>query len=154
MMIGLPHGLKPLPVPPNYMRAKEQEQVRDMTGPQGLPSGDHRSAQAIIDTSSTLRQFLRTHEHSNLGDRLKMQVGDWSDANPNPKSRADAAYDLDKVLRFIDNMDGRKLTASEERSGAIEGFLNYGDSTADNSEARVLEAFADKGYSVLRNRLL
>lgn len=153
MTIVRPPSPTPLPMPPHYMRAKEQRQVRSMaeTGPQGRPAGDHRSADVIIENSSTLRRFLGTDDYRDLGDKLKMHVGDWTEANPDPESRADAAYNLDQVLRFIDNMDGRKLTASQEQSGAIEGFSDYGYSTADNSEARVLAAFADKGYRELRS---
>ena len=81
-------------------------------------------------------------------DDLKRQVGDWSGANPNPQTRADAAYDLDKVLRFIDNLDDRQLNASHSRNGKIDGY-----DTLENSEASVLKEFSDKGYPVLREFL-
>ncbi|PRA32945.1 hypothetical protein CQZ99_12905 [Pseudomonas poae] len=136
------------------MRAKERDEVRHLfeTGQRGRPAGDHRSAESIIDTSNAFRHFLEPFNASSfLIYRLKMQVSDWTDDNKDPESRADAAYNLEKVLRFIDNLDDRALTASVERSGVIEGFSDNGYYIADNSEARVLETFADEGYEALRN---
>ena len=138
------------PTPPNYMRADEQQQVRDMTGPIGRPAGDHRSAERIIEQSGVIRRFLEDRDHYDIGDELKMQVGDWTDANPDPEARADAAYDLDKVLRFIDNADDRTLNGSTSRNGRIDGFDFDGYRTVDNSEASLLKAFSRKGYEVLR----
>ncbi|WP_242487086.1 hypothetical protein [Pseudomonas sp. TH32] len=150
MNISPPAGLTPLPGPPNYMTAAEQNQVREMTGPIGRPAGDHRSAERIIEQSSVLSHFLGGHDHLAVGDDLKRQVGDWTEANPDPDSRADAAYNLDKVLRFIDNLDDRKLNASHTRNGVVDGFSDSGYSTQDNSEGRLLSEFSNKGYTVLR----
>lgn len=150
MNISPSAGLAPLPVPPNYMRAEEQNQVRQMTGPTGRPAGDHRSAERIIEQSPVLSHFLEGRDHLSVGDDLERQVGDWTEANPDPESRANAAYDLDKVLRFIDNLDDRKLNASHTRNGAIDGFSDSGYSTQDNSEARLFSQFSQKGYEVLR----
>ncbi|OIN46605.1 hypothetical protein BFL40_26865 [Pseudomonas costantinii] len=132
------------------MRAAEQEQVREMTGPTGRPAMDHRSAERIIEQSSVMRRFLEGRDHYEVGDELKMQVGDWTDANPDPKARADAAYHLDKVLRFLDNVDDRTLNGSHSRNGYIDGFSDDGYGTVDNSEASLLKAFSRKGYEVLR----
>ena len=150
MTISPPAGLTPLPVPPNYMRAAEQDQVREMTGPMGRPDGDHRSAERIIEQSPVLSRFLGGYDHLAIGDDLKRQVGDWTEANPDPDSRANAAYDLDKVLRFIDNLDDRKLNASHTRNGVVDGFSDSGYNTQDNSEARLLSRFSQQGYQVLR----
>ncbi|WP_339497588.1 hypothetical protein [Pseudomonas sp. EA_15y_Pfl1_P101] len=139
-----------LPIPPHYMRAAEQKQVRKMTGPMGRPSGDLRSADRIIEQSPVLKHFLDNRDNYHLLDDLKMQVGDWTTANPGPEARANAAYDLDKVLRFIDNLDDRSLNASHSRNGQIDGFSSNGYSTLDNSEASLLKEFSHKGYSVLR----
>ncbi|MFO2464251.1 hypothetical protein OOJ96_10550 [Pseudomonas sp. 15FMM2] len=149
----LPSAPKPLPLPPHYMRMTEQQQVRNMaeTGPLGRPAGDHRSAERIIEQSSTLTHFLGTCDHYEVGDNLKMHVGDWTAANASPESRADAAYNLDQVLRFIDNVDERTLDGSQERSGVVEGFSNYGYTTQENSEAHLLKQFSAAGYSALRN---
>lgn len=97
-----------------------------------------------------MRRFLESRDHYEVGDHLKRQTGDWTEANPDPESRADAAYDLDKVLRFIDNVDDSTLNHSENRNGKIDGFYNYGYRTLDNSEASLLKAFSHNGYEVLR----
>lgn len=140
-----------LPVPPHYMRAAEQQQVREMTGPMGRPAGDHRSADRIIEQSPVLQQFLDNRDHYHVLDELKMQVGDWTTANPEPAARANAAYDLDKVLRFLDNLDDRQLNASHSRNGKVDGVASDGYSTLDNSEASLLQAFSRKGYAALRH---
>ncbi|TFY93140.1 hypothetical protein DYL61_15630 [Pseudomonas nabeulensis] len=133
------------------MRKAEQDQIREMTGPQGRPAGDHRSAERIIEQSPVLKYFLENRDNYHLLDDLKRQVGDWTEANPVLEARANAAYDLDKVLRFIDNVDPRTLNGSHCRNGKIDGFSNDGYSTLDNSEASLLKAFSYKGYEVLRH---
>lgn len=139
----------PLPVPPNYMRAAEQTQVREMNHLMGRPVGDHRSADRIIEQSPVLKSFLDNRDNYHLIDDLKRQVGDWTSTHP--EARADAAYDLDKVLRFIDNLDDRYMNGSQSRNGKIDGFASNGYSLLDNSEASLLKAFSDKGYPVLRH---
>lgn len=141
--------LTPLPVPPNYMRADEQKQVREMNGPMGRPVGDHRSADRIIEQSPVLKSFLDNRNNYHLIDDLKRNVGDWDSANP--EVRASAIYDLDKVLRFIDNLDDRYLNGSHSRNGEIDGFASNGYSLLDNSEASLLKAFSDEGYPALRH---
>lgn len=141
--------LTPLPVPPNYMRADEQKQVREMNGPMGRHVGDHRSADRIIEQSPVLKSFLDNRDNYLLIDDLKRNVGDWDSATP--EVRANAIYDLDKVLRFIDNLDDRYLNGSHSRNGKIDGFASNGYSRLDNSEASLLKAFSDKGYPVLRH---
>jgi len=141
--------LTPLPVPPNHMRADEQKQVREMNGPMGRPVGDHRSADRIIEQSPVLKSFLDNRNNYHLIDDLKRNVGDWDSANP--EVRASAIYDLDKVLRFIDNLDDRYLNGSHSRNGEIDGFASNGYSLLDNSEASLLKAFSDEGYPALRH---
>ncbi|MGB3126673.1 MAG: hypothetical protein WBB95_22920 [Pseudomonas sp.] len=150
MYISVLSSLLWLPKPPHYMRAVEQQQVREMTGPTGRPAFDHRTAERIIEQSPIMKRFLEGRDHYEVGDELMMQVGDWTDANPDPTSRADAAYHLDKVLRFIDNVDERTLSASHSRNGHIDGFYNDGYGLAHDSEASLLKAFSRKGYEVLR----
>lgn len=140
-----------LPTPPHYMRAAEQRQVREMTGPTGRLSIDHRSAESIINQSIIVRRFLEGRDHYQIGDDLKLQIGDWTDVNTDTKSRADAAYHLDKVLRFLDNVDDRTLNASHSRNGHIDGFDSSGYGTAAGSEASLLKAFSLNGYEILRN---
>ena len=138
------------PVPPHYMRVDEQNQVREMTRPEGRPAGDHRSADRIIEQSPVMSHFLQGRDYYAVEDDLKRQVGDWTAANPDPEARANAAYDLDKVLRFIDNLDDRSLNGSHSRNGRVDGFAEDGYGTLDNSEASLLKAFSREGYQVLR----
>ncbi|MCM8560063.1 hypothetical protein ACLE2W_08000 [Pseudomonas shahriarae] len=139
----------PLPIPPNYMRVAEQREVRQLTGPMGRPAGDHRSAERIIEQSAVLKDYVDGNDRWQLDRDLKRHLGDWTQANPDPDARANAAYDLDKVLRFIDNLDECKLDGSEERNGKIDGFSERGVVILHNSEADRLDQFARKGYSVL-----
>lgn len=150
MTASTPIGLARLPIPPNYMPAAEQKQVREMTGPLGRPAGDHRAAERIIEQSAVLRHFLDNRDNYHLIDDLKRQVGDWTVANPDPEARTNAAYDLDKVLRFIDNVDDRTLNKSYSRNGYIDGFADNGYAILENSELSLLKAFSYKGYAVLR----
>ena len=69
-----------LHIPPNYMRVAEQQQIREMTGPMGRPTGDHRTAERIIEQSPILRHFLDNRYNYHLLDDLKRQVGDWTEA--------------------------------------------------------------------------
>lgn len=139
----------PLPIPPNYMRVAEQREVRQLTGPMGRPAGDHRSAERIIEQSAVLKDYVDGNDRWQLDRDLKRHLGDWTQANLDPDARANAAYDLDKVLRFIDNLDECKLDGSEERNGKIDGFSKRGVVILHNSEADRLDQFARKGYSVL-----
>lgn len=141
----------PLPLPPNYMRVAEQREVRQLNGPTGRPTGDHRSAERIIEQSPVLRDFLAGNDRFQLQPDLKRHVGDWTLANKAPQARADAIYNLDKVLRFVDNLDEDKLKGSEERNGKIDGFSDLGVTIMHDSEADRLDQFARQGYQALGN---
>lgn len=151
MNMSAPSNTMQLPIPPHYMRAAEQKQVREMTSPMGRPAGDHRSADRIIEQSPVLKHFLDNRDNYHLLNDLKRQVGDWTEANPAPEARANATYDLGKVLRFLDNLDDRPLSGSHSRNGKIDGITRNGYSPVDNSEACLLQAFSLKGYEVLRH---
>ncbi|MBN0979826.1 hypothetical protein JV174_21620 [Pseudomonas sp. SDM007_2] len=120
-----------------------------MNGPTGRPTGDHRSAERIIEQSPVLRDFLAGNDRFQLQPDLKRHVGDWTQANKDPQARADAAYNLEKVLRFIDNLDEDKLKGSEERNGKIDGFSDLGVTILHDSEADRLDQFARQGYQAL-----
>ena len=139
----------PLPIPPNYMRVAEQREVRQLTGPMGRPAGDHRSAERIIEQSAVLKDYVDGNDRWQLDRDLKRHLGDWTQANPDPDARANAAYDLDKVLRFIDNLDEDKLKGSVERNGKIDGFSDLGVTILHDSEADRLDQFARRGYQAL-----
>ncbi|BDB20018.1 hypothetical protein cym2001_33830 [Pseudomonas sp. CYM-20-01] len=119
--------------------------------PEGRPSGDHRSAKQIINANPAVKHLLRRRDSYPTTDLLKRQLGDWTSANPSARSRADAAYNLARVVNFLDNVNDRTVGNSESRDGKINGFHNAGYSTRKNSEARLLVAFAEQGYEVLRN---
>lgn len=115
----------------------------------GRPAGDHRSAERIIEQSPVLKNYLDSRDSPQLVVDLKRHVGDWTEANPDPDARANAAYDLEKVLRYIDNLDESRLNGSEERNGKIDGFSELGVVILHNSEADRLDQFAREGYWVL-----
>jgi len=133
------------------MRIAEREAVRAMTGPMGRQTDDQRSAQKIIEQSAVLRDYLGGDDHWQLDVDLKRDVGDWTENNPAPDSRANAAYNLDKVLRLIDNLDEDTLIGSEERNGKIDGFSERGVAIQKDSEADRLDKFARNGYEALRS---
>ena len=141
----------PLPLPPNYMRVAEQREVRQLNGPTGRPAGDHRSAERIIEQSPVLRDFLEGNDRFQVDVDLKRHLGDWTQSNTDPETRADATYNLEKVLRFIDNLDEDKLKGSEERNGKIDGFSDLGVTILHDSEADRLDQFARQGYQALGN---
>ncbi len=78
MSVSVPRRPAPLPIPPNYMRAVEQKQVREMYAPLDRPAGDLRSAQQIIDQSPVMTHFLQGRDSYAIADDLKQQVGDWT----------------------------------------------------------------------------
>ena len=141
----------PLPLPPNYMRVAEQREVRQLNGPTGRPTGDHRSAERIIEQSPVLKDFLEGNDRFQVDVDLKRHLGDWTQSNTDPEARADAIYNLEKVLRFIDNLDEDKLKGSEERNGKIDGFSDLGVTILHDSEADRLDQFARQGYQALSN---
>ena len=113
----------------------------------GRPEGDTRSADEIIDDNPVLK---------NLGDQkdikrdgLKKQCGDWSADNKDPDSRANAAFNLARVLNFIDSTE---MSAGGIRDNAgdgdIQGLTKGGDAR-HGTEAGMLKDFAEKGYSAL-----
>jgi hypothetical protein len=114
------------------------------------PPGDNRTAEQIINDNPVLK---------NLGDQkdinregLKKQCGDWTENNPDPKSRADAAYRMAKVLNHIDTSKGAKggdRGGKAAGDGNIEGITKDGDAR-HGTEAGNLKDFSEKGYSALK----
>ncbi len=145
MCTSVTSDLKLLPVPPNYLRRNERQHIREMNGPITRPAGDHRSADRIIEQSHILESLYRSNAHV-FDDDLKERVGDWTHRSPDPEARADAAFTLDKVLRFIDHYGN----ADTRWNAQIDGFTKweYFD-VAPQSEASVLEQFAYNGWGVL-----
>jgi len=115
---------------------------------QGRPPGDNRSAGQIIDENPVLK---------NLGNQkdikqpeLKARFGDWTEDNKDPKSRADAAYNMACVLNSIKGLNARDGSERQEISvnGKIEGITKDGDAR-HGSEAGVLKDIAEQGLKML-----
>lgn len=137
--------------PARAIHLPEQNWLKTPSHLEGRPAGDQRSAKQIINANPAVKHLLRRRDSYPTTDRLKRQLGDWTCANPRANSRADAAYNLARVVNFLDNVNDRTVGNSEPRDGKINGFHNAGYSTRKNSEARLLVAFAEQGYEVLRN---
>ncbi len=113
----------------------------------GRPEGDDRSADDIINANPALK---------NLGDQkdikrdeLKELCGDWTSDNPDPEARADAAYNMSKVLNYIDNL---AMNGGANRENAADGDIHGITSDGDarhGTEAGILKDFAEQGFGSL-----
>ncbi|WP_300628895.1 hypothetical protein [Pseudomonas sp.] len=121
------------------------------TVPEEPPVDDRRSAEQIINANPAVNHLLKRRDTYPVTDLLKRQLGDWTSTNPDANARARAAYNLARVVNVLDNVNDRRVGNSERHDGKITGFYNAGYSTRKNSEARLLVAFAQDGYEVLRN---
>lgn len=115
---------------------------------QGRPPGDTRSAQEIIDANPVLK---------NLGDQkdikrdeLKKRFGDWTEDHPDPASRADAAYNMARVLNSIKGLNNREGGSRGDlaNNGKIDGITKDGDAR-HGTEAGVLKDIAEQGLKAL-----
>ncbi len=115
---------------------------------QGRPANDTRSAQEIIDANPVLK---------NLGDQkdikrdeLKKRFGDWTEDNPDPDSRADAAYNMARVLNSIKGLNNREGGSRGDLAdnGKIDGITKDGDAR-HGTEAGVLKDIAEQGLKAL-----
>ncbi|WP_061800101.1 hypothetical protein [Serratia ficaria] len=114
----------------------------------GRPPGDTRSAQEVIDANPVLK---------NLGDQkdikpdeLKQRFGDWTENNPDPASRADAAYNMARVLNNIKGLNNREGDSRGDLAdnGKIDGITKGGDAR-HGTEAGVLKDIAEQGLKAL-----
>lgn len=111
----------------------------------GRPADDTRTAEEIIDDNPVLK---------NLGDQkdikrdlLKEQCGDWTSDNTDPESRADAAYNMAKVLNWIDGSNDSDGNSRGLADGDIQGITSSGDAR-HGTEAGKLKDFAEQGFGV------
>ena len=118
------------------------------------PANDRRSAEQIILDNPILKN-LGPQKDIHLA-LIKERLGDWSPSNPDPASRADAAYNAARVLNWIDT----SLTAvGEDRgqysnNGVLEGYTQTGYA-AFGTPAGAWEGFIEHGYDILnRDRRL
>ncbi|VUD40280.1 hypothetical protein TDB9533_00063 [Thalassocella blandensis] len=113
----------------------------------GRPPGDNRSAEEIINDNPALKNLGNQKDIKR--DELMKRCGDWTENNPDPKSRADAAYNMSKVLNYIDNTQDRQGNERQNSGdGNIEGITSDGDAR-HGTEAGMLKDFAEQGYGSL-----
>ena len=117
------------------------------TGRTRRPVGDDRTAEEIIKDNPALANLGNQKDIKR--EELIKQCGDWTENNKDPESRANAAYNMAKVLNYIDNTQNRK---GQERQNAgdgnIEGITKDGDARR-GTEAGMLKDFAEQGYGSL-----
>lgn len=113
----------------------------------GRPEGDNRSADEIINDNPALKNLGNQKDIKQ--DELKKRFGDWTADNPDPKSRADAAFRMSKVLNFIDNIPQKDGT-TREGNGDITGITSSGDAR-HGTEAGILKDVAEQGLGKLKN---
>lgn len=114
----------------------------------GRPPGDNRSAEQILDENPVLKNLGNQKDIKR--DQLKERFGDWTADNPDPKSRADAAYNMACVLNSIKGLKDREGgdRGDVHTNGKIEGITKDGDAR-HGTEAGVLKDIAEKGLSAL-----
>lgn len=175
----------PIRMPPGryaYETGRSENRWRDQpTHSTGRPEGDHRSALDIIRDNPILGNFRRaTNSDEQLEENLKRHLGDWTPLNTNAETRADAMYNLARVLNYIDHLSGPEGNGPRY-PGNIDGFksesgyaapgqpsypFKIGDTwnlvpeltngtyrqytTEADSEARLLESFSYRGYAVFK----
>jgi hypothetical protein len=145
----------PLPKPENYAHLEERPENNWLRAPEAResrPAGDHRTAEQIAEANPALKDFLDMPGSYRFVEALKTQVGDWTTNNPDHGVRADAMYALARVTNFLDNVNDRQAGGSQRGNDKIDGFYGYyrdGYGTERQSEARLLELFANDGYVAL-----
>lgn len=114
----------------------------------GRPRGDNRTAEEIINDNPVLKNLGNQKDIKR--DQLKERFGDWTDANKDPESRADAAYNMACVLNSIKSLDARDGSKRTEISAndKIEGITKDGDAR-HGTEAGVLKDIAEQGLKML-----
>lgn len=146
--------------------AKRTELNTDVApiGPTGRPEGDNRSADEILKENTTI---VNSRPSSIPDKALIALVGDFTPNNPDPNSRADAAYNLVRLLHYTDSvttehahitlMVGSEAQYEYKNNGKIDGEFQSPlpppiDETSifPGSEAAILyRAVTEGSYSVL-----
>ncbi|WLS81078.1 hypothetical protein Q3V30_21645 (plasmid) [Erwinia pyri] len=126
---------------------KDTTQIPTDDNLKGRPVGDTRSADDIINDNPVLKDLGNQKDIKQ--DDLKKRFGDWTADNKDPASRADAAYNMAKVLNSIDGMD-TKNGDSRTGDGDIQGITKDGDAR-HGTEAGVLKDVAEQGLGMLKN---
>lgn len=114
------------------------------------PEGDHRSAEQIINDNPILKNlgFQKDIKRELAYERL----GDWTANNPDPESRADAAFNAARVLNWIDTSLTAKGKSRGKYSdnGDLEGITRSGDARR-GTPAGMWKDFTEQGYRALRS---
>lgn len=108
---------------------------------------DTRSADDIINDNPVLKDLGNQKDIKQ--DDLKKRFGDCTADNKDPASRADAAYNMAKVLNSIDGMD-TKNGKSRTGDGDMQGITKDSDAR-HGTEAGVLKDVAEQGLGMLKN---
>lgn len=111
---------------------------------------DRRSAEQIIDDNPILKNL--GHQKDINRELAYERLGDWTAGNPDPESRADAAYNAARVLNWIDTSQTARGKSRGEYSdnGDLEGITSSGDARR-GTPAGMWKDFTEKGYSALRS---
>ncbi|CRM60449.1 hypothetical protein [Pseudomonas sp. 25 R 14] len=147
-------GITPPTVPSSVTIEPQTSTTSNQQAPKGAhgrPAGDTRSAEQIFKDNPILKDVLKQNGPfaNNFFNQLKNQTGDWSPANRNPESRADAAYNLAEVVNHLNGRaDIKRQDPAQQNDQHIQGFGQFGSVSA-GSEAQKLKAFSEKGYSAL-----
>lgn len=122
----------------------------------GRPRGDRRTADQIINANPIFKHLpLSIPKES-----LYRYLGDWTNTNPNPQSRADAAFNAARVFNYIDGINVKESARGDNTKGnaRIEGeyqsplpppFDEVEIIDGDGSEAALLKKFSKEGYTAL-----
>lgn len=113
------------------------------------PNGDRRSAEQIIEGNPILKNL--GYQKDINRDLAYERLGDWTERNPDPESRADAAYNAARVLNWIDtSLTARgESRANQAGNGDLEGITRDGDAR-HGTPAGMWKDFTEQGYGALR----
>ncbi|MCF5705747.1 hypothetical protein GIV19_00415 [Pseudomonas syringae] len=115
----------------------------------GRPEGDTRTAEQILEDNPILKNL--GYQKDIKRTEAYARIGDWSENNPDPQSRADAAYNAAKVLNWInssDQADGQARQCVDDSD--LQGITHDGDAR-HGTEAGNWKDFVEKGYSALKD---
>lgn len=129
------------------------------TAATGRPEGDHRTAEEIINANPTLKNLNyqpTIYKNGTIGKYLSKRylegiykhTGDWTEANKDPKSRADAAYNAARLFNFIDSPEAHAVRTSQHNDYFITGLISH-NQIQEHSEHALLSSFIKNGYSSL-----
>lgn len=129
--------------------ATEKDNAAPPSHATGRPCSDNRSAEEVIQANPSLDIFDKIDYPKGYKERLYKQVGDWTSNNPDPTSRADAAYNAARVFNYIESGKDSRTANSRPNSEATDGLRYAGYPPREASNAELMENFLQNGYSAL-----